>query len=222
MLRIESVEFECSAAHFDECPREPAPEIAVSGRSNVGKSSLLNSLLGRKRLAHVSSTPGKTQLLNFFRVNGRFHIVDLPGYGFARVPEAVVRRWRHTMQGYLRQRVQLCGVIQLLDCRHAPSDLDREMIAWLLAEKLPFCLVPTKMDKLKRGERRAAMARILSVLELPPELPLIPYSSVDGEGRSELLAWLDEALSAGRTLMGGKVGGRGARGPNPERTGEDP
>ncbi len=198
MLRIESVQFVCSAAHYKECPRDPAPEIAISGRSNVGKSSLLNSLLGRKRLARVSRTPGKTQLLNFFRINERFHIVDLPGYGFARAPDAVVHRWRQTMQGYLRQRNQLSGVIQLVDCRHAPSELDREMIEWLLAERLRFCLVPTKMDKLKRGERRGALARIVSSLELPPTLPLIPYSSVDGEGRRELLAWLDGTWRAGR------------------------
>lgn len=198
MLRIESVQFAGSAAHYEECPRDPAPEIAVSGRSNVGKSSLLNNLLGRRGLARVSRTPGKTQLLNFFCINERFHIVDLPGYGFARVPDTVVRRWRQTMQGYLRQRNQLCGVIQLIDCRHAPSEQDREMIEWLLAERLPFCLVPTKMDKLKRGERHGALARIVRALELPPDLPLIPYSSVNGEGRPELLAWLDSTWRAGR------------------------
>ncbi len=198
MLRIDSVSFVSSAAHYDECPRERIAEIAVSGRSNVGKSSLLNSVLGRKNLARVSSTPGKTQLLNFFRVNDRFHIVDLPGYGFARVPSAVVQRWRRTMQGYLERREQLCGVIQLVDCRHAPSEQDREMVEWLLAARLPFCLVPTKMDKLKRGERKGALRRFLDALELPSDLALIPYSSVDGEGRKELLAWVEHTLQTQR------------------------
>ena len=189
-MRIESVELVCSAASADDLPRGGLPEVAVSGRSNVGKSSLLNNLLGRKDLARVSRTPGKTQLLHFFRVNERFHVVDLPGYGYAQVPEAVLRRWRSTMQTYLQQRRELAGVIQLVDCRHAPSPLDCDMLAWLVAEKLPFCLVPTKMDKLKRGERRAAFGRLLGALRLPANLPLVPYSSRTGEGREALLAWL--------------------------------
>ena len=197
-LRIESVQFVCSAATSADLPPDRTPEIAVSGRSNVGKSSLLNSLLGRNDLARVSRTPGKTQLLNFFRVNSRFHLVDLPGYGYARVPEDVLRRWRLTMQEYLRRRRQLVGVIQLVDCRHEPSRQDREMIAWLRDERVRFCLVPTKMDKLAQGERRPALGRLLSDLDLPGDLALVPYSSRTGEGRDELLAWLDLVLAPGQ------------------------
>lgn len=193
-LRIDSVQLVCSAASAADLPAGDLPEVAVSGRSNVGKSSLLNSLLGYRDLARVSRTPGKTQLLHFFRVNERFHVVDLPGYGYARVPAAVVQRWRHTMQEYLRWRRQLVAVVQLVDCRHEPSREDRDMIAWLHAARLQFCLVPTKLDKLKRGERRAAFARLLQALALPPDLALVPYSSRTGEGRTELLAWLARAL----------------------------
>ncbi|HZM17309.1 MAG TPA: ribosome biogenesis GTP-binding protein YihA/YsxC [Candidatus Krumholzibacteria bacterium] len=194
-MRIQSVQLVCSAATAADLPGGAEPEVAVSGRSNVGKSSLLNSLFRRKDLARVSRTPGKTQLLHFYRVDERFHLVDLPGYGHAAVPQAVLRRWRGTMQAYLQERRQLVGVIQLLDCRHEPSAQDREMIAWLLEARLHFCLVPTKIDKLGRGERRGALLRLLAALELPGDLPLVPYSSRTGEGREELLGWLGMALS---------------------------
>ena len=209
-MRIESVQLACSAAHLKDLPTAECVEIAVSGRSNVGKSSLLNSLFGRKAHARVSRTPGKTQLLHFFRVNERFHLVDLPGYGFASVPAAVQQRWRQTMQGYLRRRRQLAGVVQLLDCRHAPSEDDRAMIDWLLGEELPFCLVLTKMDKLKRGERERATRRLLAGLDLPGDQPVVPYSSVSGEGRPELLTWLDDILtSAQHPARQGGPNGRG-------------
>ncbi|MFQ5601211.1 MAG: ribosome biogenesis GTP-binding protein YihA/YsxC [Candidatus Krumholzibacteriia bacterium] len=200
MLKIESVEFVSSASSVEECPRRPLVEVAVSGRSNVGKSSLLNSLLRQKGLARVSGAPGKTQLLNFFLVNDRFHIVDLPGYGYARAPESVQRSWRQMMQAYLRRRTELCGVIQLLDCRHQPSRQDREMIQWLLDEKLAFCLVPTKLDKLRRGERKRAVAQLINGLTLPPDLPLVPFSSKTGEGREALLDWL--GLTVERAVLG--------------------
>lgn len=195
-MRIESVQLVRSAAHLEDLPNSDRIEIAVSGRSNVGKSSLLNSLFGGKAQARVSRTPGKTQLLHFFRVNERFHLVDLPGYGYAAVPEAVQRRWRRTMQGYLQRRRQLVGVLQLLDCRHAPSQDDRAMLDWLVAEELRFCLVLTKVDKLKRGERTSAMRRLLQDLELPGDLPLVPHSSVSVEGRNEILAWIETLLGA--------------------------
>lgn len=193
-MRLESVQLVCSAAHLEDLPGGDGIEIAVSGRSNVGKSSLLNGLFGRKAQARVSRTPGKTQLLHFFLVNDSFHLVDLPGYGFASVPEAVQRRWRRTMQGYLRSRRQLVGVLQLLDCRHPPSRDDRAMLEWLLAEELPFCLVLTKMDKLPRSARAGAVRQLLQGLELPGDQALVPHSSHSGEGRKELLAWIETLL----------------------------
>jgi GTP-binding protein len=198
VLRIRSIEFVRSAGDVRECPARPLPEIAVSGRSNVGKSSLLNSLFGRRNLARVSATPGKTQRLQYFLVNDSFHIVDLPGYGYARAPEGVRREWSRMMQGYLRFREQLCAVVQLVDARHEPSREDREMIQWLQEEKLHFCLVPTKMDKLRSGQRQAALAAILAALRLPGDQPLVPYSSATGEGREALLNWLEHTLAGAR------------------------
>jgi GTP-binding protein len=194
-MKIESVGFVLSAGSLKECPTGTHPEIAVSGRSNVGKSSLLNSLLGRKKLALVSGTPGKTQRLNYFLVNDRFHLVDLPGYGFAKAPESARNQWRRMMQGYLRGREQLTAVLQLVDSRHLPSTEDREMVKWLLGEQLPFCLVATKMDKLRQGERAPALLAIVRALELPAGQPMVPYSSHDGEGKKELLGWIGRVLA---------------------------
>jgi len=192
-VKIDSVGFVTSAGNASECPQGTHPEIAVSGRSNVGKSSLLNSLLGRKGLAMVSGTPGKTQRLNYFLVNDQFHVVDLPGYGYARAPNSVRNQWRQMMQDYLRTRRQLVAVIQLVDSRHAPSREDREMVQWLRDENLPFCLVATKMDKLRQSERQPALRAIAGALELPGAQPFVPYSSQTGEGRAALLAWIEHA-----------------------------
>jgi len=198
-MKVENVAYVRSAGSLAECPPRPLPEIAISGRSNVGKSSLLNTLLVRRQLARVSSTPGKTQRLHFFLVNGSFHLVDLPGYGYARAPAGVQQAWKGMMQGYLRGRRQLCGVVQLVDARHDPSREDRQMVEWLRSEQVAFCLVPTKMDKLRHGERKSALERILSVLELPGDQPVVPYSSETGEGRLALLDWIAETAAAGRS-----------------------
>ena len=195
-MKIVSAEFVTSAGDAMECPRDQRPEIAVSGRSNVGKSSLLNSMLGRKSLALVSGTPGKTQRLNYFLVNGRFHVVDLPGYGFARAPKATREQWRAMMQEYLRTRRQLVGVIQLVDSRHEPSPEDREMVKWLRMEELPFCMVASKVDKLGQSKRPPALRAIMDALEVTPTQPLVLYSSHTGEGRTALLAWMGDTLEA--------------------------
>lgn len=193
-MKIHSVAFVTSAGRASECPEDARAEIAVSGRSNVGKSSLLSSLLGRKDLAKVSATPGKTQRLNYFLVNDRFHVVDLPGYGYAKAPESARNQWRRMMQEYLRTRRQLRAVIQLVDSRHVPSREDREMVQWLLGETLPFCLVMTKTDKLRQSERQPARRAIVGALDMPGAQPLVPYSSHTGEGRAALLAWIGETL----------------------------
>ncbi len=195
-MKIESVEFVLSAGGAGECPTGNRPEIAVSGRSNVGKSSLLNSLLGRKRLVKVSSIPGKTQRLNYFLVNGGFHLVDLPGYGYAKAPASAQNQWRRMMREYLDSRRQLTAVIQLVDSRHEPSRDDREMVRWLRLEKLPHCLVATKVDKMRAMERQRALRALAESLELPGSEPPIPYSSETGEGRKELLGWIQRALAA--------------------------
>jgi GTP-binding protein len=195
-VKIVSAEFVTSAGKASECPRTPMLEIAVSGRSNVGKSSLMNSLFARKGLVKVSGTPGKTQRLNYFLVNERFHVVDLPGYGFAHAPDSVRDQWRAMMQEYLRTRRQLVAVIQLVDSRHEPSREDREMVKWLLVEQLPFCLVASKIDKLGQSKRATALRAITQALQVPTTQPLVPHSSQTGEGRSTLLAWMADTLEA--------------------------
>ena len=195
-MKIESVQFVMSAATAPAFSGKARAEIAMSGRSNVGKSSLLNSLLGRKRLAHVSNTPGKTQHLNYFLVNDRFHLVDLPGYGYARAPVPVRRQWSRMMQGYLRNREELVGIVQLVDVRHPPSPEDREMVQWLLDEQMPFCLVATKIDKIGSSKVPVALRDISRALKLPQAQIVVPYSSETGDGRTALLGWIGHTLDA--------------------------
>ncbi len=195
-MKIESVSFVSSAGNALECTDVALPEIAVSGRSNVGKSSLLNSLFARKNLVKVSATPGKTQRLNFFLVNDRFHVVDLPGYGYARAPGGARNAWSRMMQEYLRTRRQLVAVVQLVDSRHDPSREDREMVKWLRDEGMPFCLVATKSDKLAPTKRQPAVRALARSLELPDSQPMVAHSSETGDGRLEILGWMGRVLAA--------------------------
>ncbi|HKK07596.1 MAG TPA: ribosome biogenesis GTP-binding protein YihA/YsxC [Gemmatimonadota bacterium] len=161
------------------------PQVAVIGRSNVGKSSLINAILGRKALARVSRTPGRTQEIHFYEVDGRFCLVDLPGYGFARVPAQVRQRWGPLIQSYLSTSRGLVGVILLLDARHGPSRDDRRMLDFLERLELPTLFVLTKIDKLSRGKRKAALAKTLETLEIPED-QLLATSAVTGEGTKTL------------------------------------
>jgi GTP-binding protein len=195
-VKIDSVGFVLSAGSAAECPEGRLLEIAMSGRSNVGKSSLLNSLFRSKSLAKVSGTPGKTQRLNFFLVNDRFHVVDLPGYGYAKASGSARNQWARMMQEYLRAREQLAAVVQLVDSRHLPSREDREMVQWLREERMPFCLVATKTDKLGSSKVPGALKAIAGALDLPGTQPLLPYSSQTGQGRDALLAWMEQTLEA--------------------------
>lgn len=197
-MKIQSVEFVLSAGHESECPPGAMPEIAVSGRSNVGKSSLLNSLFKRRDLVKVSSTAGKTQRLNFFLVNQRFHLVDLPGYGYAKAPATARTAWSKMMQGYLRNRRQLVALIQLVDIRHDPSREDREMVQWLREEDMPFCLVATKADKIGTTKQADALRAFARTLELPADHPMLAHSSETGAGREMLLSWVGAVIDAAR------------------------
>ncbi len=196
MPRFQDLVFELSAFKLSACPPEAWPEVAFSGRSNVGKSSMINRLAGRRKLAKVSQKPGKTQSLNFFRFGeNRSRLVDLPGYGYAKVPKGVLDSWRRFMTDYLESRDQLAGIVQLVDCRHEPTTLDKQMVEWLGQSGLPFMLVLTKSDKLRRSQRQQAVARAKKSLNLPAEQPLLLFSTEGGEGKREALGWIDRVLA---------------------------
>ena len=179
-----------SVARLSESPRDKLPEIAFLGRSNVGKSSLINSLLG-VRLARTSSTPGRTQLINFYLVNQKFYFVDCPGYGFAKVPEEVRQHWHRLMEEYLESRGPLKLNVLLLDSRVAPTPLDEQMLEWLMAYQKPLALVLTKTDKLSGNELRETHKRLQRWTQ---DSSLIDYSAIKHIGRRELWREILNAL----------------------------
>lgn len=189
--------------------RPPAalPEVAFAGRSNVGKSSLLNRLVRRKGFARVSTTPGRTREIHFFQVNGTFVLADLPGYGYARISKARRAEWRPLIEGYLSGSPQLRGVVQLLDVRHDPTGDDLVMLDFLAQVGVPVIVVVTKVDKLSAAQAAARVTALTTQLGLDPE-QVIAFSARTGEGRDELASAV-EALVAAET--GGAEGGEGTR-----------
>lgn len=169
--------------------------MALAGRSNVGKSSLLNALTGRKKIARVSNTPGRTRLLNFFLVNGAFHLVDLPGYGFARVPPEVRRQWGRMIEQYLTRRKPLRGVILLVDVRHKPTADDRQMLQWLRHYGIPFAVVATKADKLSRSRALQNLKTVQTELDLSGGQPPVLFSALTGQGRDEVLQVIENWIA---------------------------
>ncbi|HTR79900.1 MAG TPA: ribosome biogenesis GTP-binding protein YihA/YsxC [Gemmatimonadaceae bacterium] len=176
--------------------RPPAdlPEVAIAGRSNVGKSSLINRLLRRKKTARVSNTPGRTRQINFFKVNQAFVLADLPGYGYAKVSKVLRAEWTPLVEGYLRQSPTLRGVVQLLDIRHGPTDDDLMMLEFLAAAHVPVLVVLTKMDKLSRGEVARRLTEITDVIRVEPD-QVIAFSAVTGAGRDELAEAVAELVA---------------------------
>jgi GTP-binding protein len=172
-----------AAAPGDEPPPGP-PEIAIAGRSNVGKSALLNCLVGRRGLARISGTPGRTRQLNFFLVNESLVLVDLPGYGFAVGPEAERRAWRPLVETYLRERPTLRGAALVVDLRRGLEDDEETLLAYLAGQAVPAAVVATKLDKLGRGAQRAALGRLEA--RLAGTVPLLGFSAHSGEGRDAL------------------------------------
>lgn len=183
-MKIKSAEYVISAATSGQFPPPYIPEVAFAGKSNVGKSSLINALLNRKSLVKTSSQPGKTRLINFFLINQVFHLVDLPGYGFAKVPLHVKAEWEKLIVSYLTDRAPLKGVVVILDIRHPPGTLDKQMKAWLDEQQLPAFYVANKVDKLKRGKILSHLNTLAKDLGLD-ELPL-PCSASTGDGRNEI------------------------------------
>jgi GTP-binding protein len=175
-------------------PEPSLPEIAFAGRSNVGKSSLLNKLVHRKKLARVSNTPGRTREVNFFKINGEFVFVDLPGYGYARVSKEKRAEWRPLIEGYLNGSPQLRGIVQLLDARHDPTGDDRQMLDFLSEIGVPTIVALTKVDKLTAAQRGRRVDELCLVLELETD-QVIPFSAVTGEGRDELGEAIESLLA---------------------------
>ena len=191
-MEIKSAAFVTSMSAYT-APKDALPEIAVAGKSNVGKSSLINSLCRRKALAKTSATPGKTRLINLFLLNGAFHLVDLPGYGFAKVDKGEKQRWGSMMEGYFRKTDALRLTLHLVDIRHDPTQDDLQMNAFLRGNQLPFLVVATKADKLSKSAQARQLAPIYRALQVQP-WQVITYSSETGAGREELLAALETAL----------------------------
>jgi len=160
------------------------PEVAFVGKSNVGKSSLINAMLGRKRLARTSSSPGKTRTINFFHVESKLYFVDLPGYGYARISKSESEKWGAMVEGYLKNRPQLKRVFLLVDIRHEPGANDKMLYDWFMHFQLPFTLVATKSDKLNRSQIQKHLAMIRRVLDAPE--PPLPFSSETKDGRDQL------------------------------------
>ncbi|MBI2372014.1 MAG: YihA family ribosome biogenesis GTP-binding protein [Deltaproteobacteria bacterium] len=194
-MRVTQVEFLTSARDPAGYPRPSLPEVAMAGRSNVGKSSLINALLGRRQVARVSRTPGKTRLINFFKVDDRFVLVDLPGYGYARVSRAEREAWRPMVEAYLTSREVLRGVVAILDCRHLPTEADRSLLDWLGAVRIPTVVALTKSDKLSVNERRRQSLAIAQALGRAPET-LVLFSAVTGDGREPLWRRVQTLLAA--------------------------
>lgn len=187
-MKVTSAKFLISAADPKQFPISSFPEIAFAGRSNVGKSSLINSLVGRKGLVKVSKTPGKTQLINFFPINEKIMFVDMPGYGFANVPTKVKASWGRLVESYLTQREPLKAVIVLLDCRRTPNDDDRRLLGWLNSEGIALILVFTKIDKISKTKRAKPIKKAIEAIAdlIGDNPPTIAYSATTGEGKKEL------------------------------------
>jgi GTP-binding protein len=189
-MRITSAEFVTSAVSPMQYPADVGPEIAFVGRSNVGKSSLINTLLNRRGLAKTSGTPGKTRTINFFRVNGTLGFVDLPGYGFAQVSRAQRATWGPMVEQFFRVRQGLRGVVHLVDVRHPPTAEDRQTSAWLLQWHRPLLVVATKVDKIGRPQRPSHLKQIAEVLSPDEAASIVLFSAQTGEGKDKIWEWI--------------------------------
>lgn len=192
---IRTAEYVCSAVKPQQYPVDGLREIAMAGRSNVGKSSLINRFLGRRNLARTGNTPGKTQTLNFYRVNSAWYFVDLPGYGYAKVSYEVKATWGPMMEAYLKTRENLLAVIQIVDIRHAPSAEDVLMHEWLRTRGVPVLVVATKADKVSRGQWAKHLSTIAEGLGILDWHVILPFSAESGIGNDELHMAIEHILS---------------------------
>lgn len=193
-MRIVNSDLEAVAVKAAQYPPSDLPEIAFAGRSNVGKSSLLNLITGRKSLARVSGSPGKTRTINFYRCNDRFRIVDLPGYGYAKISRSESEKWGAMMESYLEGRANLIKVVQLVDIRHKPSEQDVQMYEYLKYFELDGIVVATKADKIGSNEKKRALKLISDTLGMSEDDIIIPISSLKKNGHEELLDTIEYLL----------------------------
>ena len=193
-MKIISAEFMISAVSDKQYPSGTLPEIAFVGRSNVGKSSLINSLLNRKKLVKTSATPGKTQMINFFDINHELVFADLPGYGFAKVPKAVQKKWQSLVEHYLTTRENLLTVVLIVDIRRKPTDLDLHMQEWLEQSEVDYVLVATKADKLSQAEQSKQLKKIRQAFLKDTGQEMVAYSSKNQRGRKELWKFLQNKI----------------------------
>ncbi len=191
-MNFQKAEFEFCAGRKEQLPHSDLPEIVFSGKSNVGKSSLINKLLNRKSLARVSATPGKTATINFYRLDG-CRLVDLPGYGYAKVSKAEKERWGRLVEGYFAQQRNIALFFQLVDMRHDPSAEDVDMINFLLEANAPFVVVCTKCDKLNKTQTKAQTERFQELFD-PTGIEFFPFSSINGTGVEELRALIETSV----------------------------
>jgi len=186
-----------SAPHLSDAPSDQGKEVAFAGRSNAGKSSAINALTNQNSLARISKTPGRTQMLNFFEINDRQRFVDLPGYGYAKVPDAIKQKWHKLMESYLTSRKSLCGIILVMDVRHPLTEFDWQMVEWCQYRKLPLHVLLTKTDKLTYGAAKTTLLQVkkaLNDVNLPVTIQL--YSSLKKVGIDEVHQLLDQLFNS--------------------------
>ncbi|MFI5359640.1 MAG: ribosome biogenesis GTP-binding protein YihA/YsxC [Halanaerobiales bacterium] len=197
-MRFNNPRFEISAYSSKDFPVHNNPEVAFSGRSNVGKSSMINKLVNSNKLARTSSQPGRTQSINFYNIDDRFYLVDLPGYGFAKVPKKLKEKWSVLIDDYLHNRENLAGIIQIVDARHKPSREDQMMVNWLLETGIPTLIVATKVDKISRGQWAKQEKMIKETLALRPDIPFCFFSAKTGEGLKTVENFISDIIDKKR------------------------
>mgnify|MGYP001251460478 CR=1 FL=1 len=193
-LNINNARFEKGAVKPEQYPDNDTPEITFVGRSNVGKSSLINSLLNRKSLARIASKPGKTREINFYNVDDQLYFVDLPGYGYAKVSKDIKSAWGESIETYLNKSRKLKLIVLLVDIRHTPSEDDKVMARWLIDSSLPFIVAATKKDKIPRSKVKERLSDISQTLELDDSTMLVPFSAETKEGREEIMNYITSLM----------------------------
>lgn len=201
---IKSINLETVCGITSTLPDNDKPEAAFAGKSNVGKSSLINTLMNRKSYARISATPGKTQTINFYNINEELYLVDLPGYGYAKVSETEKERWGKMIERYLNNSSQLKAVFLLIDVRHAPSANDKMMYDWIVAQGYEPVIIATKLDKIKRSQIQKQLKLLREGLEVLPDTVMIPFSAETKQGRDEIWEIIEEKVRNGVTTAYGK------------------